>query len=77
MIQLYFAKRNPDVLKAERFFKERRVPCQAVDLTKHKLGRRDTLLDDPTALRLPILRDGQRATIGVDEKTWKEWLDRA
>ena len=112
MIQLYFAKRNPDVLKAERFFKERRVPVQVVDLTRHKLGRRelevfaraaggalnlvdrstpralerpvahmstdslilDALLDDPTALRLPIVRDGQRAAIGVDECAWKEWL---
>ena len=112
MIQIYFAKRNPDVLKAERFFKERKTPVQLMDLTRHKLGRReletfaraaggaaalvdrstpkalerpvahmtgeslilDTLMDSPTALRTPIVRDGQRVTIGVDEAAWRAWL---
>lgn len=40
-IQIYAAKKNPDVLKAERFFKERRIPYQMMDLKKHKLGRRE------------------------------------
>ena len=31
-IQIYCLKRNFDVQKAERFFKERRVPYQLVDL---------------------------------------------
>ena len=39
-IQIYASKKNPDVLKAERFFKERRIPYQMVDLKKHKdLGK--------------------------------------
>ena len=36
-IQIYAAKKNPDVLKAERFFKERRIPYQTMDLKKHML----------------------------------------
>ena len=40
-IQIYAAKKNPDVLKAERFFKERRIPYQMMDLKKHKLGERE------------------------------------
>lgn len=40
-IQIYAAKKNPDVLKAERFFKERRIPYQTMDLKKHKLGRKE------------------------------------
>ena len=40
-VMIYCAKKNPDVLKAERFFKERRVPYQLVDLKKHRLGRRE------------------------------------
>ena len=40
-IQIYAAKKNPDVLKAERFFKERRIPYQTMDLKKHKLGKKD------------------------------------
>lgn len=40
-IQLYFNKRNFDTQKAERFFKERRIPYQLVDLAKHRLGQRE------------------------------------
>ena len=40
-IQIYVSKKNPDVLKAERFFKERRIPYQMMDLKKHKLGRKE------------------------------------
>ena len=40
-IQIYASKKNPDVLKAERFFKERRIPYQMVDLKKHKLGQKE------------------------------------
>ena len=43
-IQIYAAKKNPDVLKAERFFKERRIPYQTMDLKKHKLGLRELQL---------------------------------
>ena len=41
MIQLYISKKNFDVQKAERFFKERRIPVQVMDLKKHKLGERE------------------------------------
>lgn len=40
-IQIYVSSRNPDVLKAERFFKERRIPCQLMDLKKHRLGKKE------------------------------------
>ncbi len=40
-IQIYVNKKNPDVLKAERFFKERRIPYQIMDLKKHKLGQKE------------------------------------
>ena len=40
-IQIYVNKKNPDVLKAERFFKERRIPYQMMDLKKHKLGKKE------------------------------------
>ena len=43
-IQIYASKKNPEVLKAERFFKERRIPCQTVDLKKHKLGEKELRL---------------------------------
>ena len=43
-IQIYTYKRNFDVQKAERFFKERRIPYQLVDLKKHALGGRELAL---------------------------------
>ncbi len=40
-IQIYVTKTDNESRKAERFFKERKVPVQVVDLKKHKLGRRE------------------------------------
>lgn len=40
-IQLYVSKKNFDVQKAERFFKERRIAVQVMDLKKHRLGERE------------------------------------
>ena len=61
-IQIYVSTRNPDVLKAERFFKERRIPCQLMDLKK-------------MALVSPIVRNGSRVTVGADEAEWKRWVE--
>lgn len=44
MIQIYMHKRNFDVQKAERFFKERRVVVQLVDMKKHRPSRREVEL---------------------------------
>ena len=33
--------------------------------------------DDPLLLRTPIVRDGQRASVGADESTWKAFADAA
>ena len=43
-LQLYALKKNFAVQKAERFFKERRVTVQFVDLKKHKMGARELQL---------------------------------
>ena len=112
-IQIYAAKKNPDVLKAERFFKERRISYQTMDLKKHKLGRKELelfvraaggaqalvdrssqkalerpvahmttdslivseLMNDPSALVSPIVRNGSAVTVGVDEVAWNRWLE--
>lgn len=111
-IQIYASKKNPDVLKAERFFKERRIPYQMVDLKKHKLGQKELevfvravgaqnlvdregkkalerpvahmstdslivaeLLNDSSALRSPLVRNGAKATVGAAEDVWKSWIE--
>ena len=61
-IQIYVNKKNPDVLKAERFFKERRISYQLVDLKKHKLGQKelDTFVRAVGAKAL-VDREGKKA----------------
>ena len=112
-IQIYALKKNFDTQKAERFFKERRIPYQLLDLKKHKLGQRElslfarrlgaenlvdrnnpealshpicynydeayileTLAENPRFLKTPIVRNGERVTLGADEKTWIEWIQK-
>ena len=43
-IQMYVSRKNFDQQKADRFFKERRVTVQVMDLKKHKLGERELQL---------------------------------
>ena len=33
------------------------------------------LLNDPAALRSPIVRNGSRVTVGADEAAWKRWAE--
>ena len=39
-------------------------------LTRDKLER---ILDDPTLLKAPIVRNGKQATIGYQPDLWKTW----
>ena len=111
-IQIYYVKRSFDVQKAERFFKERRIPFQSVDMKRHAPGRRevelfaraaggiaqlldrtsqkvlshpaaymrdesaiaDEIMADPSLIKAPIVRNGQKVTIGVHEDVWSAWL---
>lgn len=40
-IQIYTLKKNFDTQKAERYFKERRIAYQLVDLSRTKMGKRE------------------------------------
>ena len=40
-IQLYISKKNFDVQKAERYFKERRIKFQAIDLKKYGMSGKE------------------------------------
>ena len=87
--QIYCGK-GFDTQKAERFFKERRVAYQRVDALCDKESKayresviaytqnRDSILaglmEKPQLLRLPIVRDGRRATVGYCPEIWEEWL---
>lgn len=72
-IQIYSGKKNFDAQKAERYFKERRIPFQNLDLKKHKLGERE--------VRLMLSAIGKEEIIDREDKKVKEhpacYYDRA
>lgn len=108
-LQIYCGK-GFDTQKAERFFKERRIPYQRVDVLKYGIGRRELesvaaavgidalcdkeskafresviaytqsretilsgLMEKPQLLRLPIVRNGKKATVGFCPSVWETW----
>lgn len=107
-IQIFGTLKCRETRKAQRYFKERRIPFQFVDLTEKGLSRgelsgvrnavgADRLIDKesreyarlnlkymnhdpeeealkhPMILRTPIVRNGNRATVGYAAETWKTW----
>lgn len=111
-IQIYVSKKNFDQQKAERFFKERRVQVQVIDLKKHPLGEREirtmiagaglenlidredkkvkehpacyydresllipAIQETPWLLKSPVVRNGNRVTIGYQPDIWASWLE--
>ena len=109
-IQIYCGKKNFDVQKAERYFRERRIAYQLLDLKKHKLGEREVRLmvsavgmeqildrdnpkvrenpacyfdraemlvaaiqEEPWLLRTPVVRNGNRITVGYRPEVWSQW----
>jgi arsenate reductase-like glutaredoxin family protein len=111
-VQIFGVKNSNATRAAERFFKERRIAIQVVDLKIKPMApaeiRRfvqrfglDKLIDtessawidsglrylkmteadllarierDPKLLRLPLVRSGNRLSVGQDEAAWKELL---
>jgi arsenate reductase-like glutaredoxin family protein len=107
-IQIFGTPKCQDTRKAQRYFKERGIRFQYIDVTvkglskgelanvKAALGidnlidkegkqyaRRNLaylthniegeLLDDPLLLKTPIVRNGNKATVGYQPEVWKEW----
>ena len=72
-IQIYSGKKNFEVQKAERYFKERRIPYQSLDLKKHRLGERE--------IRLMLDEVGMENLLDREDKKVKEhpacYYDRA
>ena len=107
-IQIFGKSKCFDTKKAQRWFKERRIKYQEVDLKKYGMSRGELtsvknavglsaliddphpdfpllehladdqdklekLLDDPTLLRTPIVRNGKQATVGYHPEIWETW----
>lgn len=109
-IQIFMSKKNFDCQKAERWFKERRIAFQTIDLAKKGMSPREfdsvasqvgllnmidteskkyaesavrfmsdkglikeQLLENPTLLKGPIVRNGRLATVGFCPEIWEKW----
>lgn len=107
-IQIFGVKKCFDTKKAQRYFKERRVKFQDIDLKKIGISRGELtsvisavgldalvdpghpdaallgyladnqakiehILEDPTLLRTPIVRNGRQATVGYCPDVWESW----
>jgi arsenate reductase (glutaredoxin) len=111
-VQIFGVKKSQTTRAAERFFKERRVPIQKVDLAEKPIAmgeiRRfvdrftwpglldtegkaytdaglkyirlsdsetfDRVVREPMLLRLPLVRAGNRISIGHDEAAWLDMI---
>ena len=112
-LQIFGTKKCNETKKAQRFFKERKIKFQFIDMNvkelskgelrsvSQALGGLELLLDEKTkdqealylikyiteeqkeekilenqqVLKTPIVRDGIKATIGYEPRTWKSWLE--
>ncbi len=107
-IQIFGKSKCFDTKKAERYFKERRIKFQSVDLLRYGISPRELdsvrravglenlvdekargaelirylardedkvekLLEDPSLLKTPIVRNGREATVGYCPEIWKDW----
>lgn len=108
-IQIYGKNKCFDTKKAQRWFQERRIRFQSIDLPRYGMSagelqsvkkavggldalidekHRDAatlrylaldadkearLLDDPSLLKTPIVRNGKQATVGYCPEIWATW----
>lgn len=107
-IQIFGKSKCFDTKKAERWFKERGIKFQSIDLIKKGISpgelksvrqaltldalidtkhpdaallqylaydedKLEKLLDDPSLLKTPIVRNGKQATVGYQPDIWKNW----
>ena len=104
-VQIFGKKKCFDTKKAERFFKERNIKFQAIDILDKGLSKgelqkisqsvggidnlidknafiqyspEDTkfekILENQHVLKTPIVRNKNKATVGINEKIWEDWI---
>ena len=110
-IQIFGTKKNFDSKKAERYFKERGIKYQFIDMKEKGMSKgeftsvaqanggienminwdgkdQDTLalikyiadedklekiLENPSVIKTPIVRNGKQSTMGYQPEVWKGW----
>ena len=110
-IQIWGSSKSFDTKKAERYFKERKIKYQMIDVSKYGMSGRefdsvlkavkgidnlidwdlkhpdidlmrytddpiskeDKVFDNPKLMRCPVVRNGNKATVGYCPDIWKTW----
>ena len=73
-IQIFGSSKSFDSKKAERWFKERRIKYQYIDLPYITPdAREEKLLEHPELFVTPIVRNGREATVGYHPEIWQTW----
>ena len=110
-IQIFGTTKSFDTKKAERWFKERRIKYQFIDMKRYGLSgkefdsvlravggvdklvdwdskdpdldllrylasetaKEDKVFENQDLIRLPVVRNGKKATVGYAPEAWKEW----
>lgn len=75
-IQIFGTKKCNDTKKAERFFKERGIKYQFIDMKEKGMSKGEftsVALENPSVIRTPIVRNGKQSTIGYRPEVWKGW----
>ncbi|MBR4342280.1 MAG: arsenate reductase family protein [Lachnospiraceae bacterium] len=110
-IQIFGTKKCSDTRKAERFFKERGIKFQLVDMKEKGMSKGEFLsvaqanggidgmvdwdgkekdiitiikylaeedklekiLENPSVIKTPVVRNGKQSTVGYRPEVWKEW----
>lgn len=110
-IQIFGISKSADTRKAERYFKERRIKFQSVDLKKYGMSggefdsvlravggidnlidwdskspdldlirymadtrdKEDKVFDNQMLIKMPIVRNGKKATAGYCPEVWGTW----
>lgn len=107
-IQIFGKSKCFDTKKAERYFKERKIKFQSIDLPRYGMSKREfdsvkiavgldamidenskdydllkylaydsdraeKLMEDPSLIKTPIVRNGKKATVGYCPEIWKQW----
>ncbi|GHV05402.1 ArsC family transcriptional regulator [Clostridia bacterium] len=87
-IQIFGSSKCFDTKKAQRWFKERRVKFQYVDMERYGMSAGEyksaanavgesNLLDGEGYVKTPVVRNGRRATVGYQPDIWEAWRNDA
>ena len=83
-IQIFGTKKCNDTKKAERFFKERGIKYMinwegkdqdTLALIKYIAGedKLEKILENPSVIKTPVVRNGKQSTLGYQPEVWKGW----